>query len=109
MEVDPLYEHPEDGGLEAEHEQGQHHVAQPGLALVPGRLRPTTIVDVGLKVEDGGQVEEDQGDHEVLVDAEAVTLEGSNAREIILLFTIKCSHFVHTFCFLVLKKSKVLN
>ena len=75
MKVDPLYEHPEDGGLEAEHEQGQHHVAQPGLALVPGRLRPTAIVDVGLKVEDGGQVEEDQGDHEVLVDAEAVTLE----------------------------------
>ena len=69
VEVDPLDEHPEDGGLEAEHEQGQHHVAQPWLALVPGRVWPSPMVDVGLEVEDGGQVEEHQGEHEVLVDA----------------------------------------
>ena len=77
VQVDPLNEHPEDGGLEAEHEQGQHHVAQPGLALVPSCVWPNAWVDVGLKVENGGQVEEDQGEHEVLVDPQAVTLERS--------------------------------
>ena len=81
VEIDPLYEHPEDGGLEAEHEQGQHHVAQPGLALVPGGVSPLIVVDVRLKVEDGGQVEENQGEHEVLVDAETVTLERSETNE----------------------------
>ena len=81
MEIDPLYEHPEDGGLEAEHEQGQHHVAQPGLALVPGGVSPLIVVDVWLKIEDGGQVEENQGEHEVLVDAETVTLERSETNE----------------------------
>ena len=77
MEIDPLYEHPEDGGLEAEHEQGQHHVAQPGLPLVPGGVSPLIVVDVRLKIHDGCQVEKNQGKHEVLVDAETVTLEGS--------------------------------
>ena len=51
-------------------------MAQPGLALVPNGLGDATIMDVGLKVEDGGQVEEDQGDHKVLVDAKAIALEG---------------------------------
>ena len=35
VKIDPLYEHPEDGGLEAEHEGGQHGMTEPGLSLVP--------------------------------------------------------------------------
>ena len=53
VEVDPLYEHPEDGRLEAEHESGQHGVTQPGLRLVPDVLPGTFLLDVGSKVDWG--------------------------------------------------------
>ena len=51
VEVDPLYEHPEDGGLEAEHEGGQHGMAEPGLCLVPNILPRVFLLDVGGKVD----------------------------------------------------------
>ena len=92
VKVDALDEHPEDGGLEAEHEQGQDHVAQPGLALVPGRVWPSSMVDVGLEVEDGGQVQQHQGEHEVLVDPQSVTLQGS-VGQIRLIWRKSCSVF----------------
>jgi hypothetical protein len=38
-------------------------------------------VDVRLKIEDGCQVEENQREHEVLVDTETVTLERSETNE----------------------------
>ena len=53
MEIDALYEHPEDGRLEAEHEGGQHGVTKPGLSLVPDILARTLLLDVGSKVDWG--------------------------------------------------------
>ena len=51
MEIDALYEHPEDGRLETEHEGGQHGVTEPGLSLVPDILTRTFLLDVGSKVD----------------------------------------------------------
>ena len=51
MEIDALYEHPEDGRLETEHEGGQHGVTEPGLSLVPDILPRTFLLDVGSKVD----------------------------------------------------------
>ena len=51
MEIDALYEHPEDWWLETEHEGGQHWVTQPGLSLVPDVLPGTFLLDVGSKVD----------------------------------------------------------
>ena len=51
MEIDALYEHPEDGGLEAEHEGGQHGMTEPGLSLVPDIQPAALLLDVGSKVD----------------------------------------------------------
>ena len=53
MEIDALYEHPEDGRLETEHEGGQHGVTEPGLSLVPDILARTFLLDVGSEVDWG--------------------------------------------------------
>ena len=37
VKVDSLNEHPEDGGLEAEHEETEDSLADPRLTLVPGQ------------------------------------------------------------------------
>ena len=47
MEVDALNEHPENGRLEAEHEEGLHGLAEPGGALVPHGVSDTRLLHVG--------------------------------------------------------------
>ena len=59
----------------AEHEKRKQGIAQPWRLPVPGLDGPGVGMDVGLKVNDGDDVEEGERDHEILVDLDSVAMK----------------------------------
>ena len=91
VKIDALDKHPEDGRLEAEHENSQHHITEPRLWLVPNCGRG---VDIRLEVKNGYQVQEDKGYHKILVNLDTVTLKRSEVKNYMKRILSYNSHFL---------------
>ena len=78
MKINSLNKHPEHWSLEAEHKKRSDCMAKQVATSVPYFFGiRAVVIDVGLKIDYGCQIQKNQGDHEVLVDSKSVTLKGS--------------------------------